>query len=327
MSDNRIKDFYIRHGDEIIKLRQSGMMVKDIAAKFENEVCAGTISNFLRRNGILIRRKLTEEDRIEICRRYLDGETPKSLCKDYHVTSSKITQIVSEMGFKIRTRSSARKQYAINDNYFDSIDDQNKAYIIGLLLADGSRTSKGYTVSLSLQESDVDILTSINNLLGNQRPIAFVELSKKNPKHSNQYTLYICGDHICSTLERYGITPRKDFTVRFPTGIDEEYYPHIIRGILDGDGFIGKTECRCGITGNKELIEFLSQYINNTLGIHCSMITPHKGKDTRDLRIAGRRQVEMFLDYIYSDANLFINRKYQVYKTMYQEHTVLSRVS
>lgn len=327
MSNKKIKEFYDKHGEEIIALRENGMMVKDIAAKFDNVVGVSTLSGFLRRNGIVIRRQLTYDDNLEICERYFNGETPKVLCKDYHVTSSKIPSIVREMGFSARTRSSSKRKYSINENYFDVIDSGEKAYIIGLLLADGSRSSIGHTVSLSLQESDYETLVKINRELHNERPIKFVELSKKNPNHSNQYTLYMCGDHLCKSLEYYGITPRKDFTVCFPKNIDEKYYSHVIRGLLDGDGFISKSERRCGITGNKGLIEFLSDYIHSVLDIHCSVLTPHKGKNTRDLRIAGRKQVKKFLDYIYKDAALFINRKYHTYKTLYCENTILSCAS
>lgn len=327
MSNKTIKEFYDKYGDEIIKLRKSGMMVKDIAAKFNNFVGVPTLSSFLRRNGVLVRKQLMHDDKMEICERYLNGETPRFLSKEYHVTNSRICEIVREMGFTTRTRSSSKKIYSIDEHYFDKIDSQEKAYMIGLLLADGSRSSKGYTVSLSLQEADYDTLLKINNYLNNERPIAFVELSKKNPRHSNQYVLYMCGEHICKSLERFGITPRKDFTVCFPKDISEEFYPHVIRGLLDGDGFIGKTECRCGITGNKDLVTFLSDHISTTLNIHCSVLTPHKGKDTRDFRISGRKQVKTFLDYIYKDATLFINRKYLTYKTLYSNNNILSYAS
>ena len=326
MSNNKTKEFYEKYGDAIKELRRDGMMVKDIAKKYNNEVCVSTLSNYLRRNGILVRHELSEEDKYKICQRYLDGEVPKVICKDFHVTSAKITQVVRDMGFQARTMSASKKKYQINENYFDNIDDQNKAYIIGLLLADGSRRSTGHTVSLSLQESDVDILRQICKLTDNHRPITFVNLSKKNPNYSNLYTMFICGDHICNALEKYGIVPRKDFKVKFPSNIDDVYYRHVIRGLLDGDGFICKTECRCGITGNKDLIEFLKMYISSKLDIHCSITIPHKGKDTRDIRISGRRQVKKFLDYIYEDANLYIRRKYDIYKTLYNE-TTLPQVS
>lgn len=320
MSKTYVTNFFNVNGDEIIRLRKSGMMVKDIAAKYNNEIPVGTISNYLRRNNVLIRKPLTEDDKKKILERYNNGESPKSICKDFHVTSSKIPEVVREMGYPTRSISQARRIYKIDESYFDNIDNQNKAYIIGLLIADGSRSSIGHAISISLVETDKSILEKINDELGSNRPLKLVELSKKNPNYSNQYKLSFNSEHMCTELEKYGITPRKDFTTKFPNMIDESLYRHVIRGILDGDGFINTTEGRTGITGNKDLLLFIKEYIEEKLGVHCSISTPHKGKKTSDLRISGRNQCKVFLDFIYSDAEIYIERKYLKYKSLYNDN-------
>ena len=320
MSKTSVTNFFNIHGDEIIKLRKSGMMVKDISAKYNNEIPIGTISNFLRKNNVLVRKPLTDDDKRIIVERYKNGESPKSICKDFHVTSSRIPKIVHEYGYPTRSISQARRTYNINENYFDNIDCQNKAYIIGLLIADGSRSSIGHAISISLVETDKSILEKINDELESNRPLKLVELSKKNPNYSNQYKLNFNSEHMCAELEKYGITPKKDFTTKFPDIIDESLYGHVIRGILDGDGFINTTEGRTGITGNEDLLLFIKEYVEEKLGVHCSITTPHKGKKTRDLRVSGRNQCKVFLDYIYNDAEMYIERKYMKYKSLYDSN-------
>lgn len=118
-------------------------------------------------------------------------------------------------------------------------------------------------------------------------------------------------------LEMYYITPRKDFTTQFPVSIDKSLYRHVIRGILDGDGCILRTECRCTITGNAPLIDFMVDYIQNTLSIHCSCSFEHHSDKTKTLRISGRKQAKVFLDYIYEDADLYIERKHDIYLEKY----------
>ena len=322
-----LKDFYKQHGDEIISMRKNGMMVKDIAQQYSMPI--QTISTFLIRNNVRVRRELSELDKQIILERYLNGETPLAISKDYHVTSGKIPEIIKEFGYIPRDRSTSKRQYSIDESFFDQIDDQNKAYILGLLIADGSRSSNSYAITISLQEQDVDILIRINECLKNKRPLKYNELSKKNPNHSNQYRLVFNSVHMCKELEKYGIVPRKDFATFFPKYIAEDLYRHVIRGIMDGDGSISSTECRCNITGNRKLLEFIQNHLETALGIHVSMFVPHKDKnqniETRCIQIAGRRQVKKYLDYLYTDANLFIDRKYQLYQQIYCcESSILS---
>ena len=325
MDRKEVKIFFEQYGNEIIEMRKNGEMVKDIAAKFNRPV--QTISTFLIRNGVRIRVPLSDDDKQIILERYLNGEIPKQICKDFHITPSKVLDVIRELGYEPRDRSSSRRIYTINENYFDSIDHQNKAYIIGLLIADGCR-GKDYSITISLQESDVGILKKINTELGSNRPLGYRNLSEKNPNHSNQYVLSFNGIHITGELEKYGITHKKDFTTFFPVPIPEEYYSHLIRGILDGDGCIYKKECRCSITGNNDLIIGLKDYIESTLNVHCGISSRYKDTMTRDLRISGRNQVKKFLDYIYKDAELYIDRKYQLYKEVYcSDKTILSLAS
>ena len=50
------------------------------------------------------------------------------------------------------------RRYNLDEEYFDNINSQNKAYILGFLYADGSNNPKKHTVSISLQEEDRYIL-------------------------------------------------------------------------------------------------------------------------------------------------------------------------
>lgn len=326
MSKNSVAEILENNKEELFRLRKEGYLVKDIALKFG--LNTSTLSGFYLRNNVLVRHPLTEDEKKEILRRYLNGETPKMICKDFHVTSARIPEVVKEMGYTPRDRSSSKRIYSINDHYFDKIDSQNKAYIIGLLIADGNRSKSGYAINLSLQEKDVDILKKINIELENERPLKFVELSKKNPNYSNQYLLSFNSPRICKVLETYGIVPNKDFLTFFPRDIDESMYRHVIRGILDGDGSICKTEARCNITGNRVLLEFIKEYIEKALNVHFTIYIPHKDKkgdtETRTIQIAGSRQVKLFLDYLYNDSILYIKRKYDVYQSKYGNNSIPS---
>ena len=71
----------------------------------------------------------------------------------------------------------------------------NKAYILGMLFADGHNDTEKNVVTLSLQEEDKEILDKISIELGSNKPLYYVhneELSKKHGlKMKNQYRLRV----------------------------------------------------------------------------------------------------------------------------------------
>ena len=49
-------------------------------------------------------------------------------------------------------------------------------------------------------------------------------------------TLILSSKHMCESLEKYGLTQNKTFTITFPNFLNEKLIPHFIRGYFDGDG-------------------------------------------------------------------------------------------
>ena len=55
--------------------------------------------------------------------------------------------------------------FNVDDNYFNKIDNQNKAYILGLLYADGCNYENTGTIKIDLQIDDEELLDKIKNEL------------------------------------------------------------------------------------------------------------------------------------------------------------------
>lgn len=92
-----------------------------------------------------------------------------------------------------------------------------------------------------------------------------------------------------------------------------------MRGYFDGDGTVRKNECRCSLLSTEDFCKTLAQIIKEELGVHCSIMLTHGNaeKSTRVLSIAGRKQVKKFLDWIYKDADIYLERKYNIYLSKY----------
>ena len=99
----------------------------------------------------------------------------------------KICSILDEYGIK-RTNK-CRRKYSLNENYFDDINTPNKAYILGLMYADGCNFPPKSTSNISLQESDKELLEKIKIEIESTQPLKFIDQSNRN---DNGYSYKMC---------------------------------------------------------------------------------------------------------------------------------------
>lgn len=86
-------------------------------------------------------------------------------------------------------------------------------------------------------------------------------------------------------------------------------------------GYVSKNpkEKRISIIGTEQFCLKIKNISENVLNVHCSISVCHRNESspTRALGIAGGKQVKKFLDWMYQDADLFIQRKFETYKNIY----------
>lgn len=189
---------------------------------------------------------------------------------------------------------------------FETIDTEQKAYILGLLGADGCRSSKRNVVRLKLQEQDVGLLTQVANYIYDNYQLGYTRLD--NPQHSNTYYLDIIGEVICKQLMKHGIVPMKSFILKPPEQLLKELYPHYIRGLFDGDGHIVvKPDLECGVAGSKYIIEFIANEMKEKLNIETGL-----GKKDKifTFRCFSYNAI-LFIKYIYTNSSIFMSRKFE----------------
>lgn len=258
-----------------------------------------------------------EENYVEIAELYKQGLSIDKLKDKYNVSNKVIKRALDTIGVKTRDNSHKGRKYHINENYFDDIDTQNKAYILGLLYADGNNYTRQNNVKLELQERDKDILIKINKELEYDKELVFTELNAKNENWQNTYKIMITNKHISETLNNLGMVPNKSLILTFPNWLDKDLVPHFIRGYLDGDGCIYWNETGSKfitIASTKEFCSELKNILKN-YGIKSVVSdTSKKDSNTKILRICGIDNIRSFLSLIYSDAKLYIKRKFNIYK-------------
>lgn len=259
----------------------------------------------------------SEEQKDLICNLYENEDKSSAvIAKLFGITTvNVILNILKERNVKI-----THKTYKFNENYFDVIDDENKAYILGLLYADGCNHYDKGVLSLSLQEKDKHVLDEINLLLNNKKPLCFQNLSSKNANYQNQYKIDLFSRHLCNVMNDYGVVPRKSLVLTFPTWINKELYRHFIRGYVDGDGSIywNKYTNRGGVSmvGTEQFLTEVAAILHDN-GVETKLCNNHSLKE---LRTTSRENMVKLITFLYYNVNLKFNRKQQICIDLFEYH-------
>ena len=190
---------------------------------------------------------------VQIIKDYKSGISTSQISKNYNVHPTAINYLLRKQNIKIRSMSEASRTYRINYTYFDNINTKEKAYILGLLYADGCNSTEINTVRLLLTEQDKDLLLQISKIIFiDEKPLIFRrggEFVYKSKKYlrKNSYCFTINNKHISDKLNKLGLIKNKSLTLEFPTWLCSSLYSHFIRGYFDGDGCISidkKDKCK-----------------------------------------------------------------------------------
>lgn len=214
------------------------------------------------------------------------------------------------------------RKFRLNENFFENIDTEEKAYMLGFLYADGNvQTDR---LQISLAKVDTEILEKFSKLLldGN---VQLYEYKCKNINAQPKVSLYIINKKIVNDLISHGCVPRKTFVLNFPD-LQKHLISHFIRGYFDGDGMLviyERLAPRCitkgkfaefSILSTKEMLDVIAKYFQH-LGINCKWDKRWKNQDNNNytLRIHGNQQIRKVCDYLYKDATIYLKRKHDKY--------------
>lgn len=195
----------------------------------------------------------------------------------------------------------------IKKDIFDIIDTEEKAYWLGFLYADGSLNPLNGQVSLGLQEKDKKHLEKYKEFLKCNNVISY----KKNTK---SYSLNFACKRIYQSLIEKGCVPRKSLILTFPTNkqVPAHLKKHFMRGYVDGDGCLcctDKTYC-FSFVGTKSFINEAISFFNWK---PCKLDTAGQAYVWR---CADKKKVPYYLDYLYKDAKIYLDRKFINYQKM-----------
>lgn len=222
---------------------------------------------------------------------------------------------------RIRYSSKNMKKYKIeNENMFEKIDTQEKAYWLGFIVADGSvqkMKCNSYRLSILLAYVDKNHLTKFKNFLKTEQPIKDNYTTLNNRKYLNS-CLRINSTKICNDLINCNVYPNKSTREIFPKNIlPQELIRHFIRGYFDGDGCFSYSKSRnnniigsINFVGSKDILDNIFYYISQ---ISSTTATVRENGKIYTLTIS--KDLDSIMNYLYDDATIYLDRKYEKYNT------------
>ncbi len=271
-----------------------------MCGKTHTEETKNKIRNTKRNNFLL-----KYADKIEdIVNMYKQGLTIKNIADIIGSHNRAVKKILEHRKIRVRGQGS---RYLVDDNFFENIDSERKAYWLGMIATDGTiRKNKNRNeVVLSLKISDAEHIKNFINDISSTSKIHFV-----NRGGSEQAYASIASKKIKEDLIKLGITPNKTFTVS-PPNIKSDMERHFWRGCVDGDGCIYKAKSgryRIDFIGTHGMVSGFRDFIKKNTLINDRKIfikgnifgiSYHKQEDVRKIA-----------ELLYGDSSVKLNRKY-----------------
>lgn len=241
---------------------------------------------------------------------YNNGHSISEICKLAEISNGSVYKILN----KNKIPLNRKRRYFVNDNFFESINSIEKAYVLGFIIADGHNNITKNLLSIQIHPKDVDILEKIIITMKANNPIKYYQYGS-----NKKVCLSINSFKICEDLLKLGVTQNKSYDVCLPK-ISNDLIKYLILGIFDGDGSISIDKKRYNkgnltITGTKDIIFNISNIIKKECGVNSYIYERHKGRNNNNytLSISGNIQIVRLLDWLYDGSTIFLNRKYEKY--------------
>lgn len=229
-----------------------------------------------------------------------------------------ISKILKEYKVPIYTKQQLCSM-DLDEDYFESIDSEEKAYLLGFFLADGCIFDDPFNGSpkiiFGLTEKDSYIVKIFHNAINSSNKLR-VDDRGKNPYITSVNSSY----KIAHDLEEHGISYNKA-NRRLPV-IRNDLMHHLIRGFFDGDGSFGyrlshpeRSTCnsyrgRVDIVAHEYVLPVLKKLLETEACIYnCRVCRVNSEMFLQCIDINRKEDILRFYRYIYRDANIYLHRK------------------
>lgn len=300
--------------NEIINKYNELRSIKSLSREFK--MTEDAISRILAENNILDWLTLNDEEKLNIENLYKSGKSISKINNEFNYGKKRITYVLLSKGL-MRKRTS---KYKKNENIFEDINTQEKAYWLGFLYADGYISgSKRANLELCLQEKDKHHIESFKSFMESDANIKR-KIAKLNGMEYISYRIVICSKKIVKDLESKGCIKKKSLILEFPNEniLPKHLQRHFIRGYFDGDGSVvignvtntDRVNLITSIVGTKEFLQSINEILHREIGINDNKPKlENRRKTFYSLAYGGNNQNEKIYNFLYNNSTIHLKRK------------------
>jgi hypothetical protein len=189
-------------------------------------------------------------------------------------------------------------------NAFDIINTEDKAYWLGLLYADGYIDEKANKIELCLK--DKEHVEKFKNFLNTR-----CNVCDKPAMGHIYYRLNVKSKELVSSLVKDGCFQNKSCKITFPTEsvVPKHLINAFVRGYFDGNGcmFLSHNKLSISLDSSKDFLDRMKE-------IYCLKETKYaRAGKAYEYRLCAANEVKIFLDKLYKNATIYLDRKYKKY--------------
>jgi len=239
---------------------------------------------------------------------------PIEISKKYKICLSTVYNIKKSENIESKIPN---KKYNLNDEYFENIDTEEKAYWLGFLYADGYvriKDGRSGELRLKLKTGDRKHIELFNKHIGSDYNIKDITTNVKGVDSFASF-VSIYNTKLVNDLIKHGCVSKKSFIVEFPN-IDKSLERHFIRGFFDGDGWFFIRKIKNGIYPNfgicsasKIIIDQIYKILENN-NIICRF---ERSGVTYRVCNTCNDYMEKIHNYLYSNSSVYLDRKFNIF--------------
>lgn len=306
----------ILHKQQIIEEYKNGLSINKLRYKYpysQRNIADMLIQEGIKIRGGIPRITFTAEQKEYIQLMAKDHCSIAEIAKIFNIDTQTLTSYLTLNNIPIHYKGVNKN---LKEDFFENIDSEEKAYLLGILFTDGSvRDYRGCKqIRLQLQARDRVFVERIMRLLQVDSKLQYDSRPGKEA-----YGFEFASEKMFNDLAKYGIVPNKTKkTTSFPW-VAQEYKIPLLRGLFDGDGIFSYKE-----NYNEASVGFCAYSEQLVVSFQAEIDTLIKKMNHNKIQYTsawqckwrGRRQVLSILNILYQDSTIFLPRKYEKYKKL-----------
>lgn len=268
--------------------------------------------------------KLEENIQNEIIEAYKNNMSLREIEKQFGATRTSVSKFLEAKGIKT-VKGNHHRKYFHDIDFFKTIDSEEKAYWLGFMYADGYivNNENHYgedEFGITLAEDSIDSLEKFKESIKATNPIRYDDSKGIGQR---QVKLVCRSQKTVDDLIDKGVLKSKSLILKPPTKVPKELIRHFIRGFFDGDGSLIRYQnknCNHIAFGiNFTTTYDMAKWLQEVLQTGC--IFPDKRRNfTWYFSFGGNQKVLKFCHYIYDNATIWMDRKYNRYKELLNKY-------